>query len=261
VTTQELDEEARGAATAAALYVYGVVEAGTAGGLRARGIGGAPVRDVVHEDLAALVSEVEIPVRAKRRELLSHTEVLNEAVAAGTVLPLSFGTTFPDADTLVAELLQPRREELKRLLAQLEGRVELTVKAFYRPDVVLGEVVRSNPRIARLREATRGRPEAATHAARLELGTAVAAELEARSRSDAAAILDELRPLAANVRVDETPIEHQVVRASLLVERRNVPHVDAVMDGLARRHAGRIDFKYVGPLAPHSFVSLSPTGG
>ena len=134
------------------------------------------------------------------------------------------------------------------------------MKAFYRPDVVLGEIVRTNPRIARLREATRGRPEAATHAARLELGTAVAAELEARARRDAAAILDELRRLAVDVRVDETPIEHQVVRASLLVARWDVAAVDAAMDDLARRHAGRIDFKYVGPLAPHSFVSLSPAG-
>ena len=253
---QELDEKAHGADTASALYVYGIVAAGTVRKMEARGIGGAPVRDVAHGELAALVSEVETPVRAKRRELLSHTEVLNEAVATGTVLPFSFGTVFPDADTLVAELLQPRREELKRLLEQHEGRVELTVKAFYRPAVVLAEIVRSNPRIARLREATRGRPEAATHGARLELGTAVAAELEAQARRDAAAILGELRPLAVDLRVDETPIEHQVVRASLLVERRNVAHVDAVLDELARRHAGRIDFKYVGPLAPHSFVSL-----
>ncbi len=252
---QELGEEARGA-TASALYVYGVVEAGTAGALKACGIGGALVREVAHGGLAALVSEVETPVRAKRRELLAHTEVLNEAVAARTVLPLSFGTTFPDADTLVGELLESRGAELKRLLEQVEGRVELTVKAFYRPDVVLTEIVRSNPRIAGLREDTRGRPEAATHGARLELGTAVAAELEAHSRRDAAAILDVLRPLAVDVRVDETPIEHQVVRASLLVARWDVPAVDAAMDDLARRHAGRIDFKYEGPLAPHSFVSL-----
>lgn len=254
--TKELGEEASEAATASALYVYGVVESGAAGALKARGIGGAPVREIAHGGLAALVSEVETPVRAKRRELLAHTEVLNEAVAAGTVLPLSFGTTFPDTDTLVAELLETRGAELMRLLEQFEGRVELTVKAYYRPDVVLAEIVRSNPRIARLREATRDRPEPATHGARLELGTAVAAELEARSRRDAAAVLDVLRPFAVDVRVDETPIEHQVVRASLLVARPDVPAVDAAMDDLARSHAGRIEFKYVGPLAPHSFVSL-----
>jgi Gas vesicle synthesis protein GvpL/GvpF len=31
---------------------------------------------------------------------------------------------------------------------------------------------------------------------------------------------------------------------------------DGAMDDLAKAQAGRIDFTYVGPLPPHSFVSL-----
>ena len=58
--------------------------------------------------------------------------------------------------------------------------------------------------------------------------------------------------------VDQEPIEHQVLRASFLVERGHVSAFDAAMDDLAREHAGRIRFKYVGPLAPHSFVSVAP---
>src|SRR5919198_1315240 len=37
---------------------------------------------------------------------------------------------------------------------------------------------------------------------------------------------------------------------------RDVRAFDAAMDELASGQAGRIDFKYVGPLPPHSFVSL-----
>jgi hypothetical protein len=244
-----------------ALYVYGVMRAGSLRDAQVHGVADAPVAEVTHADLSALVSRVPIPVRAKRRELLSHAEVLNAAVAAGTVLPLSFGTVFPDEETLVSDFLEPRADELRDLLDRLAGRVELTLKGYYRQEAVLAEIVRTNPRIARLREATRERPAAASHAARLELGTAVAAELDARSRRDAAAILDELRPLVADMRVDERAIEGQVLSASLLVERQHVPAVDAVTDAIARRHADRIEFKYVGPLAPHSFVALSPGGG
>jgi hypothetical protein len=244
-----------------ALYVYGVMRAGSLRDAQVHGVADAPVAEVTHADLSALVSRVPIPVRAKRRELLSHADVLNAAVAAGTVLPLSFGTVFPDEETLVSDFLEPRADELRDLLDRLAGRVELTLKGYYRQEAVLAEIVRTNPRIARLREATRERPGAATHAARLELGTAVAAELDARSRSDAAAILDELRPLVVDMRVDERAIEGQVLSASLLVERQHVAAVDAVMDAIARRQADRIEFKYVGPLAPHSFVALSPGGG
>jgi Gas vesicle synthesis protein GvpL/GvpF len=261
VDGQEIEADRSEGAAPTAVYVYGIVRANTPRDLQVRGIADAPVAEVTHGDLSALVSRVATPVRAKRRELLSHSEVLNAAVAEGTVLPLSFGTVFPDEETLVSDFLEPRAAELRDLLARLAGRVELTLKGYYRQEAVLAAIVRSNPRIARLREATRERPGAGTQGALLELGTAVAAELDARSRTDAAAILDELRPLVADLRVDDRAIEGQVLRASLLVERQHVAAVDAATDAIARRHADRIEFKYVGPLAPHSFVALSPGGG
>jgi hypothetical protein len=252
------DGTAAPAATAA--YVYGVVRSAGAGPSQAIGIAGAEVRAVPFEDVAALVSEVPVPIRAKRRELMTHAQVLNDAISTGTVLPLRFGATFPHREAVVGEFLAPRHDELKSLLDELEGRVELMVKAFYREEAILSEIVRDNPRIARLRALTRDAPAAATHAVRLELGSAVAAALDARTRADAEAILGELRPFVLDVQVDETAVEHQVLRASILVARDDVQAVDVVMSALAERNAGRIHFKYVGPLAPHSFVSLSPGG-
>jgi hypothetical protein len=244
-----------GSAAGAATYVYGIVGS-AATSPRTRGIGDTAVHVLPYERVAALVSDVPLPVRAKRRELLSHSDVLNETVASTAVLPLRFGTTFPDGETVVRELLQPRHDELRDLLAQLQDRVELMVRAFYVEAAIYAEIVRDEPRVARLRDLTRGREGPETHAARVELGSAVAAALEARTRRDAAEILDTLRPFALDLHVDEARVEHQVLHASVLVERESVPAVDAALDALAARQHGRIDFKYVGPLAPHSFVSL-----
>jgi Gas vesicle synthesis protein GvpL/GvpF len=242
------------------LYVYGVTWADTARGQSAAGIGEVDVRPVPSDDLAALTSPLPDPnVRARRRELLAHSEVLGTALERGTVLPLSFGTVFESADAVVRDFLAPRKEELRKLLRELEGRVELRVKAFYREETILAEVVRENPRIARLREGVRAGPDAATYGLRIELGELVAAELRARSRRDGEAILDRLRPLSLAVEVDDEPIEHQVLRASFLVERDRLGAFDETMDDLARREDGRIHFTYVGPLPPHSFVSLRPT--
>ena len=257
MTVQELEGTGRRRADAAsAHYVYGVVASASASAVRAEGVAGARVERVPFRKVAALVSEVPVPIRAKRRELMSHAEVLNELAADDTVLPLRFGTTFPDAETVVADFLEPRHDELVRLLKQYDGRVELLVKAYYREDAILAEILREEPRIAKLRAVTRARPAAAAHAERIELGSAVARALEARTAADGAAILDTLRPFAHEVHVDDTPIEHQVVKASALVSRRDVPKVDKALNTLAERNAGRIHFKYVGPLAPHSFVSM-----
>ena len=245
-----------------ALYVYGVTWADAARETAGAGIGGAEVSSVVSGDLAALTSAVgSTKVRARRRDLLTHSDVLAGALERGTVLPLQFGAVFENADTVVTDFLKPRADELRGLLRELEGRVELRVTAFYREEAILVEIVRDSPRIARLREQTQSAPEAATYGARLELGEAVAKELRARTQRDREGILARVRPLALAAEIDEEPVEHQVLRASFLVERKAVGRFDEAMNDIAREQDGRMLFKYLGPLPPHSFVTLDAGTG
>jgi hypothetical protein len=239
------------------VYVYGVVRAEPAPKVSIAGVTGAAVGTVPANGIAALSSPVKsATVRARRRDLLAHSDVLTSALDAGPVVPLQFGTVFESSDAVVSDLLEARRDELEQLLSEIDGRVELRVSAFYDEAAILAEIIRERPRIAKLRDATRSGPEAATYAARIDLGELVASELRTRGERDAAAILDRVRPLAVAVDVDDEPIEHQVLRASFLVDRARVETFDEAMDEIAGQQAGRIRFKYVGPLAPHSFVSL-----
>jgi hypothetical protein len=252
-----------GAATASgtALYCYGVTWAESAQPQKGAGVGGASVAPVRHGEVAALTSPVESTrVRAKRADLLRHSDVLSAALEQGTALPLRFGIAFPSEEALVDEFLRPRHDELVGLLREFEGRVELTVRAFYKEEAILGEIVRESPRIAKLQAATRV-GGVSTYPLQIELGELVARELQERTRRDRQALLDRVRPLALAVEVDREPIEHQVLRASFLVERERVAKFDETMDELARGQAGRMDFKYLGPLAPHSFASLTANGG
>jgi Gas vesicle synthesis protein GvpL/GvpF len=240
--------------------VYGIVPAKTPLDGAPPGIGGAPVGRVVSGGLAALVSPVEgDDLRATRRDLLSHSAVLEHAVAAGPVLPLRFGIVLRDEEAVAEELLEARHDELRTLLKRFERLVELRVKAFYVEEAVLREIVRSDPAIARLNEATRGLPEASLHPQRIRLGEVVARALEARRENDTRAILARLRPLAEEVVVEESDAS-RAFTASFLVERDRVEAFDRAMDELARAHEGLITFKYLGPLPPHSFVSFGGDG-
>ncbi|HKD34476.1 MAG TPA: GvpL/GvpF family gas vesicle protein [Gaiellaceae bacterium] len=232
------------------LYCYGVTWADTGAPQRSGGLAGKSVEPVRFEELAALTSEAPLEkVRARRADLMCHFDVLSRAFEHGTVIPLRFGIVFDDEETLVEELLRARRDELAGLLRELRDRVELRVTALYREEAVLAEIVRENPRIARLR-GEHSQP------ALIELGELVADELRARTSGDARAILQRLGSLSRDHEVDDEPIEHQVLRASFLVERKRIQDFDAAMDELAAGQAGRIDFRYVGPLPPHSFVGL-----
>lgn len=234
--------------TEAPAYVYGVTWADVTCSA-AEGVCGVPVQAVEHGELAALVSELPTAdVRARRRDLLRHAEVLQQAFEQRTVLPLEFGTLFANDDDVVAELLEPRYEALVALLQRLEGLVELTVRAFYDENAVLAAIVRDDPQIAALRGA-------GVQAQQVLLGEAVAEALAGRSRRDADEIVAELSSLANETVVEERVAEFEVVRAAFLVGRSAVGNFEAQAEELAERFGGVIRFKLTGPLPPHHFVS------
>ena len=243
------------------LYVYGVTRAGAAAASRGAGIGGADVDAVEHGELAAVVSPVpEGPVRAKRRDLMRHMDVLRDVFAASTVLPLQFGSVFPNVGAVADGLLAQRHDELVDLLQRFDGLAELRVRAAYREDVVLAEIVQGDARIARLRDRIQG-AGAEADPLRLQLGEAVARTLTARRERDAHTISRMLLPLARDAVVEEPRTEYELMRASYLVEQRQIPEFDSLMEELARTERERTAFTYAGPLPPHSFVGLSHGGG
>jgi len=233
-------------ASRVASYVYGVTRSDAAPSVGA-GVAGADVRLVRHRGLAALVSDVpSAGVRARRRDLLAHSDVLQSAFAAGPVLPLRFGTVFDDDDSVANDLLGDRYDALERLLNELDGAAELSVRATYVEEAVLGEIVRDDARVARLRAASRN----------VELGEAVAAALAAKRERDTSAMVAAVEPLVRDLVIEELREPYEVVRASFLVERQKLSLFDRAIEAVASDRAGVVVVRCVGPLPPHSFVHL-----
>ena len=238
------------------LYVYGVTRAGARSGSAPSGVGDRPVQTVERGTVAALVSEVpDESVAPRAKNLTAHTEVLRAAMDDGTVLPMRFGVLMPDADAVRHDLLELREPWLTGMLEALDGRVEMTVSAMYREDVLLGEVIRDDPGIAKLREQIQGKPAAATHFERIRLGELVAQSVDARRSADGAAILDALRPAADAFAPGEMLHERMVVNTAFLVRRDQLDGFDSAVERVSAERADRMQFKLTGPLPPFSFVN------
>lgn len=238
-------------------YVYGVVGAGGPPP-RSPGIGGADLRLVTGDGIAALVSDIDPDELTLGREAMTtHAQVLEEALMSGTVLPMRFGIVLPDDDAVRGDLLQAHGDDLRAQLADLEGKVELRLRATYAEAQLMREVMAEDPEVARLSAATRNAPQDATYYARIELGERVAAGVERRRQADAAAILAQLRPLALAVESGDPPHERVALAASFLVAQPTVPAFDKAVDEVGRAQAGRMTLKYTGPLPPYSFVRIA----
>src|SRR4051812_6754701 len=158
-------------ASKTAKYVYGVMRAQNGRAPRYRGIDRKQVRIVTADGLGALTSDVPAgDLEAGRDELLAHSRVLEKALERGTVLPMRFGVVMPSEASVREELLDPHRDELEAQLDEMEGKVEVNVKAIYDEAAALREVVAEQPEVAELRQAIQGKPEDATYYERIRLG-------------------------------------------------------------------------------------------
>ena len=247
--------------TDAAKYVYGVIRPTRKAAPRVRGIGRKQVRIVRADGIGALTSDVPAEdLEAGREELLAHARVLEKSLDHGTVLPMRFGVVLPSESAVRDQLLEPHRRELEDQLEQMEGKIEVNIKAIYDEAALLTEVIRERPEIGQLQKQIRGQPEDATYYERIRLGELIAESVNQKRDADGAALTDRLASHAVAVEVGEPVHERMALNASFLVDRDRLAKFDAELDEIAAEQRDRMRFKYTGPLAPHSFVELAMEG-
>jgi hypothetical protein len=235
------------------VHVYGVVSA--AADVKVS----EGVRLIAHRDIAALVSDIDRNDLKAARVLRMHWRVLEAVSTSTTVLPVRFGTVMSGDRAVVEEFLEPSHDEIIAALADLAGKVQLTVKGVYHEDALMTGIVERPPAIARLRDQVRRLPDAAAYYKRIELGQLVAAEVERARERDALQVFERLQPLALEARLEPPSTPDGAVNAAFLVEAKRVDDFSEAVNALSHDLAGRIHLRYVGPIPPYSFTGDTAT--
>lgn len=122
-------------------YVYCIIRSDNAALPRARPIDPAyPLHLVKHEELAAVVSDVPLESFRRRVEsekdlrwleekVTAHNQVVQQVAQLTPVIPLQFATILGSQQHL-SELLDQKRDELRRTLDTIDGQAEWGVKIF-----------------------------------------------------------------------------------------------------------------------------------
>jgi Gas vesicle synthesis protein GvpL/GvpF len=239
----------------ATMWVYGVVPAGA----RLEELEHrrerlpADVRVVEMGDLGMIVGEApDDDPRATRDRALAHARVLEAAVLDAPVVPFRFGMAV--AGDSVSELLGARHDELAQLLESVRHSVQFTLKADYHQDVVLREIIESQPEVAQLREQTRGCEEITAYADRVRLGELVSVALERIRRCDADAIAARLSRCSVEFTFEPLEREFMALNAPFLVERRRMRVFEGVAGAIATEQAERMHLTLLGPMPAYNFV-------
>jgi hypothetical protein len=222
----------------------------------AQAVGGPqhPVRLLRFNDLAAAVSNA--PARRldiKREYLLAHEAVILEAMERSEVVPLRFGTIAKNDEEVIEKLLKGAFDTLHEQLEAIQGCVELDLKVLWNQERIFEEVVAEDDRI----RALRGVIANAAINERIELGRLTSEAIAWKSDQEAQLLLDELEPLAVEVRLNRPLSDMMVLNAAFLVEKSRLADFDSSVSALGVAQEGRLIFRYTGPVPPYHFVDLS----
>jgi hypothetical protein len=223
----------------------------------APGIEGDKVRVVEYADLVALVSDSRKPhYEVSREAAMAHERVIEEAMARSDVLPAAFGMVASSDQEVEEKLLKGQSDELHSALAHIQGRIEVDLRVLWNQERLFAEIVEENDEIRALRDSLIGQPEDAVYEERIRLGELTNAEINRKREQEAESIVETLKPMVNDIRLNNIFSDMMILNAALLVDKTKEPEIAAKVEALAEAQRERRTFNYVGPLPPYNFVNI-----
>ena len=243
------------------LYIYGIIAAKDRQEFGPIGIGGRGdvVYTLPYQDVAAIISSspnVKYPV--SRENVIAHARVLEKAVEKYTVLPVRFCTIATDEEIIVERVLKARHQEFLDLLREMEGKMELGIRARWIDlNAIFAEVVEENKDIKALKKALLNeRNEQRKYASTIKIGELVQKALEEKKKREAEELLKALRPLSLDYKENQFYGDMNLVNAAFLVVRAKERDFDRKINELEKIHSERKQIKYTAPIVPYNFVEV-----
>ena len=247
-------------------YIYCVIDSPEERDFGNKGIGGREdkVHSVCYEDVAAVVSSS--PVRKysiSRGGLMAHQKIMEMLMKDYTILPVKFGTVaggkegVDAAQRIRSEVLKARYEELKDLLAKMENKMELGLKALWLDmKVIFREIVEENADIKRIKKRIDKGSAAKLRDQMVNLGERVKNALDTKKAKEADLIDAFLKHCYVDKRSNKLFGDNMLMNSSFLVDKSRSEEFDNLIGKLDSTYNGRTKFKYVGPIPPINFLEL-----
>ena len=240
-------------------YIYCIVGTGEARNFGPIGIGdrGDPVTTISYKDLGVVVSSVPMTKYVVSKEtMLSHEKVIEAVMKDHALLPVRFYTVAPNAEE-IRSLLRRRYLEFKKLLRELDNKVELGLKVFWRDmNAIFQELASESGEKKRLRVRMTNCSAKEAGQDKDAASEMLKQALENKKAKEKEALLQPLRHLSSDSCLNTTYGDDMLVNASFLVDRAWEKEFDREVEELTAQYKDRIEFKYIGPAPPYSFVNI-----
>jgi len=239
-------------------YIYGIIEEAKPMRFSFLGVGDAEVYTINHRELAAVVSDTALEeIDPTRKDVRAHTVVQDELLKNCSLLPMGFGIIADSKDD-VLKLLEKNYQGLSRELVRLAGKVEVELKVYWDQEAMINELQGGSEELTRLKTKVKN-AQSPIEVQRLlveagKLVERIALDWKARY---ADRVYTVLKGLSIDARLNNPLGVKNVLNASFLIERARESDFQKEVFRLDSQYQGKVNFKYVGPLAPYNFVNVN----
>lgn len=239
-------------------YVYGIIRAKDTAPVTAPAVvTGGPISTVTIGPLAAVASPIEedeiLPVR---RNAIAHTRVLENVMAERPILPMRFGIIVSSV-TALEQIVAPRATDLLSVLDDLEGKIEVGIKAAWNGTALWNEVAHQRPDLARASRSFRGADPNRTYYDRIDLGRKVEGALAEKRADERHNLLQLIEPFAVRLKELSPPDDMTFAHYAMLVDQSRERELYDTLVTLEAREKDRLDIKVVAPVPAYNFVTIS----
>jgi hypothetical protein len=242
-------------------YIYGFIEQDAPCGFAPVGIGNRKLTTICFKDIAAVVSdhppiEFDRLDRVRLTELVGqHQRVIEQISLTHTIIPFQFGN-IAESELAVRRILEQAYIQFKTLFGHIRGKVELVVQASANKQGWINQIAKTHPRIIDLFRNLSQLSETDKQLTQIEVGKIIFDSISQKEKRVIDDILHTLQNGGTNSVCGQLLNEEMLLNASFLIEKRSETEFDQKVNHLANKYADEVNFKYIGPMPPTSFVTL-----
>jgi len=238
-------------------YLYGIIEEPQPTRFSFSGVGDAEVYTVNHRKIAAVVSDIELQeVDPTRKNVRAHTTVQDELLKKYTFLPMGFGIITSSEDE-VQKLLEKNYDGFIRELKRLAGKIEVGLKVFWDREAMISEIEGGNQEFTNLKtKINAASSPVEAQSLLVEAGKLVERVAIEWKNKYAREIYATLKEPSVDVILNDPLGIKNILNGSFLIDKSREREFQNNIYKLDSKYQGKVNFKYVGPLPPYSFVNV-----
>jgi hypothetical protein len=237
-------------------YLYGIIKEPTPRRFDVAGVGGEMPYTVTSGSLAVVVSDSAAELDPTRRNTRAHAKVQEHVMGEYTLLPMGFGVVAHGEDE-VLRLLERNREALLREIRRLDGLIEVAVRVYWNSEIDMNVLDGKHRDLSKMR--TKIEKASSTAEARnlvVEAGMLVERLLEDWKEKSVGKIYAALEKVATEGAMGQTSGMKNLMNASFLLNCFSEEKFKSELYRLDGEFEGKLDFKYVAPLPPYTFLGI-----